>query len=123
MLDADDALHQAAATVLGELWDAGEEIVVPSIAYGETMVRPLDQGGAPLERANAFFASQTIVAMGAAEALEAARLRGVHRPWLRMPDALVLATASLRRASALTADARWREVSPRVRVVSAGRER
>ena len=74
-----------------------------------------------LAQADAFFDSQTIVPIGREEAREAARLRGLHRPWLRMPDAIVLATGLLRAASVLTGDARWAKVSPLARVI-AGRE-
>jgi PIN domain nuclease of toxin-antitoxin system len=81
------------------------------------MVRPLEAGGTALARADEFFASQTVVAVERAEAREAARLRGLHRPWLRLPDALVLATGLLRDAVVLTGDGRWREVSPLVRLV------
>ncbi len=118
LLDADDALHEPAASALAQAWDAGEELLVPSLAYGETLVRPLERGGETLTRADAFFASQTIVPIDRAEAREAARLRGLHRPWLRMPDALVLATGLLRDATILTGDARWTNVSSRAMVVS-----
>ena len=43
---------------------------------------------------------------------EAARLRSRHRS-LRMPDALVLITAEIEDAEALTADATWPTLSPR----------
>lgn len=117
LLDAHDTLHVEAAAALAEAWDAGVELFVPSTAYAEAMVRPLEQGGEPLAQAEAFFASQTIVPIDRREAREAARLRGVHRPWLRMPDALVLATGLLRDAAILTGDARWARVSPLVRVL------
>ena len=119
LLDRKDALHGPASGVLAEAWDAGDEVLVPSICYGEAMVRPLEQGGAALAQADAFFDSQTIVPIGREEAREAARLRGLHRPWLRMPDAIVLATGLLRAASVLTGDARWAKVSPLARVIAA----
>ncbi len=118
LLDADDALHEPAAKALAEAWEAGEELLVPSLAYGEALVRPLEQGGEALARADAFFATQTIVAIDRAEAREAARLRGLHRPWLRMPDALVLATGLLREATILTGDTRWAQVSALTTVIS-----
>ncbi len=118
LLDREDALHGPASRALAEAWDAGDEVLVPSICYGEAMVRPLERGGEPLAQADAFFDSQTIVPIGREEAREAARLRGLHRPWLRMPDAIVLATGLLRAASILTGDARWAKVSPLARVIA-----
>jgi predicted nucleic acid-binding protein len=117
LLDADDALHEPAAQTLAAAWEAGAEVLVPSIAYAEAMVRPLERGGDALERADSFFASQRIVPLDRDEAREAARLRGLHRPWLRMPDALVLAVGRLRTAIVLTGDARWADVAPHVEVV------
>ena len=118
LLDREDALHGPASRALAEAWDAGDEVLVPSICYGEAMVRPLEQGGDALAQVDAFFDSQTIVPIGREEAREAARLRGLHRPWLRMPDALVLATGLLRAAAVLTGDARWAKVSPHARVIA-----
>ena len=118
LLDRDDALHASASRALAEAWDAGNEVLVPSVCYGEAMVRPLELGGEPLAQADAFFDSQTIVPIGREEAREAARLRGLHRPWLRMPDAIVLATGLLRAASVLTGDAGWAKVSPLARVIA-----
>lgn len=118
LLDREDALHETAAGTLTAAWEGGDEVLVPSVVYAEALVRPLEEGGKSLAAADAFFASQTIVPLDRAEAREAARLRGVHRPWLRLPDALVLATGLVRRAAVLTGDARWRSVSPLVRVLA-----
>jgi predicted nucleic acid-binding protein len=118
LLDGGDTLHEPVTSALAEAWEAGEELLVPSIAYAEALVRPLERGGETLERAEAFFATQTIAPIDRAEAREAARLRGLHRRWLRMPDALVLATGLLRDANILTGDSRWARVSPLALVVS-----
>jgi predicted nucleic acid-binding protein len=121
LLDANDTLHEAAANALAEAWDAGARLAIPSTAYAEAMVGPLELGGEALALAEAFFASQTIIPIDPAEGREAARLRGLHRSWLRLPDALVLATGLLRNATVLTGDGRWATVSPLVQVVSAQR--
>jgi predicted nucleic acid-binding protein len=118
LLDGGDTLHEPVTSTLAEAWEAGEELLVPSIAYAEALVRPLERGGETLERAEAFFAIQTIVPIDRADAREAARLRGLHRRWLRMPDALVLATGLLRDANILTGDSRWARVSRLALVVS-----
>ena len=52
----------------------------------------------------------------AAMAERAARLRSDHRT-LRLPDALVLATADVLGATALTCDRSWPRVSRRARIV------
>jgi PIN domain nuclease of toxin-antitoxin system len=46
----------------------------------------------------------------------AARLRSIHRG-LRLPDALVLATADVLEATALTADRAWARISRRARLI------
>lgn len=114
--DPDDALHESAVRALAEAWDSGTEVVVPSIAYAEALVRPLELGGETLARAEAFFDTQIIVPIDREDAREAARLRGLHRPWLRLPDALVLAAGVRRGATVLTGDRRWGDVSPLVQV-------
>jgi predicted nucleic acid-binding protein len=105
-------------SALAEAWERGEDVLVPSIVYAEALVRSLERGGKTLERAEEFFATQTIVPLDRAKAREAARLRGLHPRWLRMPDALVLATGLLRDANILTGDSRWARVSPLALVVS-----
>jgi predicted nucleic acid-binding protein len=115
-LDRNDALHEPAARALEKAWDAEVELLIPSVAYGEAMVRPLRAAGEVLAEAEAFFDTQTIVPIERADAREAARLLGLHRPWLRMPDALVLGVGLRRGATVLTGDARWAAVSESVEV-------
>lgn len=118
-LDDRDAHHRASRDALGAAWDARETIVVPAVAYAETMVRPLAAGGEVLARADAFFRTQTIEPLSAEAARHAARLRA-ETPWLRLPDALILGVAiALQASTVLTADARWAAmpVPPAVRVV------
>ena len=117
-LDADDVHHHAARRVLAAAWDAQEPIVVPVVAYAETMVRPLAIGGELLARADSFFGTQTIEPLTPRYARAAGILRARHS-WLRLPDALILATAmTLGADRVLTADRRWVEVDQRVEVVT-----
>lgn len=117
-LDADDAHHDAARRALTAAWDSQERIVVPVIAYAETMVRPLALGGDVLARADRFFETQTIEALTPPAARTAGSLRARHS-WLRLPDALILATAvTLGAERVLTADRRWIEVDERVEVIT-----
>ena len=44
LLDRSDALHEHARTVLEKARDDDQALLVPSIAYAETMVRPLERG-------------------------------------------------------------------------------
>jgi predicted nucleic acid-binding protein len=121
-LDDRDAHHRAARDALGAAWDGRETIVVPAVAYAETMVRPLAAGGATLARADAFFRTQVIEPLSVAAARHAARLRA-ETGWLRLPDALIVGTALALGAEAiLTADERWAtiDVAPTITVVRGG---
>jgi predicted nucleic acid-binding protein len=118
-LDDQDAHHAAARGALGAAWDARETIVVPAVAYAETMVRPMAAGGAVLSRADAFFRTQTIEPLSSAAARHAARLRA-ETSWLRLPDALIVGTAlALGAQTILTADERWTgiDVPPTIRLI------
>jgi len=118
-LDADDAHHRGARSALADVWASRVPVVVPAVAYAESMVRPLAVGGEPLRRAEAFFATQIIEPLTAAAARGAALLRARHRS-LRMPDALILGSAlDLDADAVLTADERWADlaVGLRVRVI------
>jgi predicted nucleic acid-binding protein len=115
-LDAEDAHHRSARAALGEAWSAREPVVIPAVAYAEAMVRPLAVGGKPLQRAEAFFATQTIEPLTAAAARAAAVLRARHRS-LRMPDALILGSAlDLTADVVVTADERWAELDAGLRI-------
>jgi PIN domain nuclease of toxin-antitoxin system len=115
-LDGEDAHHRAAVEVIDRV--RGQELVLPASAYAEVLVDPwragiesvgivrrfLDEIGIRIEPLTTDFAAR------------AARLRAVHRS-LRLPDALVLATAEAMDAVALTADRSWARISRRARVV------
>ena len=119
-LDADDAHHEPARRALSAAWEGSNRVVIPVAAYAETMIRPLAIGGGALDRADRFFATQTIEPLTAAIARAAGVLRSRHR-WLRLPDALIVATAmELIADRVLTADERWAQVDDRVEVIRAG---
>jgi len=102
-LDAADAHHENAVSTLRELDRA--ELMMPASAYSETLVRPLLMG---LEdRVEEFIDGLRIevVPLDRQVARQAAELRAKHSA-LRLPDALVLATARLLEARLLTFDAR-----------------
>jgi predicted nucleic acid-binding protein len=116
LLDPVDALHLGAKKAFDRV--AGEDLAIPASALAETLVAPARSRR--LEQARARIAAFELRINDITEdvALEAAQLRGRHRG-LRLPDALVIATAEVLDATELlTGDANWRRLSKRVRVVS-----
>ncbi len=115
-LDAGDAHHAAAVAAVGHA--RREELVLPSSAYAEVLVDPWRHGPEAVAVVKGFLTELGIrIAPLTAEVAErAARLRSSHRA-LRLPDALVLATADALNATALTADRSWPRVSRRARLV------
>jgi predicted nucleic acid-binding protein len=119
-LDPADAHHAVAARSIDSAHRAGHTLSVPTSALAETLVSEARLGGraAAHRRLDAilhFFGPSRVLDYDVA--VQAAELRAIHR-WLRLPDALVLATALVDDVDAvLTADGRWAEVDKRVRVI------
>ncbi len=115
-LDAGDAHHAAAVEAVGRA--RRDELVLPSSAYAEILVDPWRRGPDAVALVRRFLTdlSIRIEPLTAEIAERAAQLRSSHRA-LRLPDALVLATADVLDAGALTCDRSWRRVSRRARVV------
>lgn len=114
---AKDVFHDAATRALQEAKAQGQQLLLPMSAYSEALVWPSRQGStARLDR----FLDRTPVALAPVDrpiARAAAALRA-SRPRLRLPDALVLATADVLCAEALlTTDASWRHADTKVRVL------
>lgn len=108
-LDRNDPHYQGAADALAATVDRGDRIVVPSCALAEMLVGPSRQGPhavaavlqlierVPLE----------IAPLDKDVAVAAAALRAKHRA-IKLPDALVLATATVAEADVLlTTDRGW----------------
>ncbi|HEX9504560.1 MAG TPA: type II toxin-antitoxin system VapC family toxin [Acidimicrobiia bacterium] len=109
-LDADDAHHTAAAGALTAARDRGDSFVVPASAYAEVLVRPAARGNATVARVDAALDAMAITIADADReiARRAASLRARHSS-LRLPDALVIATAiELAADHLLTTDRRWK---------------
>ena len=111
ILDASDVHHLAAVAGVTSAIERGEELVLPASAYAEVLVAPHRRGRqAVAKTVDAFVdavparvepATRPIAAM-------AAELRARHGTKLRLPDALVVATAlALGAARVITTDARW----------------
>jgi predicted nucleic acid-binding protein len=116
LLDAGDAHHAAAVSAVGQA--QRDVLVLPVSAYGEILVDPWRRGLDAVAIVRGFVKDLGIRIEPLTEdiAERAARLRARHES-LRLPDALVLATADALDAAALTCDRAWRHVSRRVRVL------
>jgi predicted nucleic acid-binding protein len=109
-LDARDAHSAAAADALRAARNRSDSFVLPASAYAEILVRPAAQGPPTVARVdNALDAMAISIADADREiARRAATLRARH-PSLRLPDALVIATAvDLDADHLLTTDQRWK---------------
>lgn len=108
-LDADDPHHETAATALANALHAGESIAMAASALAECLVGPARRGDAAIRMVRDFVdrVPISIVPLDVHVATTAARLRAAHRG-LRLPDALVIATAIESAAGQLlTTDSRW----------------
>jgi predicted nucleic acid-binding protein len=119
-LDPDDALHEAAVRALID--HRHDELVIPASVYAEILVAPYRRGTKAVAEVEAFLADLgvRIEVITAAIARTAARLRSESRS-LRLPDALVIATADETAADkVLTGDESWLGISRRVTLVRIG---
>ncbi len=108
-LDADDAHHGPAAEALTAALQSGDRLAMAASAFAECLVGPSRRGGRAVATVNDLFERLPIdiVELDAGTARRAAALRATHTS-LRLPDALVIATASERAADHLiTTDRRW----------------
>lgn len=117
LLDSGDAHHQAARVALDA--HADDDLRIPAHALAEALVHPVRAGKEREARRLITGLEIAVDPVDEAVAVAAARLRAAHGRALRMPDALVLAYAEVRKAkSVLTADSRWTAWSHRVELVS-----
>ena len=116
-LDSDDVHHRGAITALTAV--RGEALILPASAYAEVLVGPLRRGRDATQIIDEALHDLSIeVAPLTREiAARAARLRA-SQSGLRLPDALVLATADgLGATVVLTADRAWQKINRRVRLI------
>jgi predicted nucleic acid-binding protein len=109
-LDAEDTHHPAARQVLEEATGRGDELRLPASAYAELLVGPYRRGAAAVAQVERFLARLPLVVepVDSSVAQAAARLRARHRGRLKLPDALVVATAIVVGADRLvTTDRDW----------------
>ncbi len=117
LLDSGDSHHAAARTTLAALLDGGHDLVLPASAYAECLVSPSRRGPAAVGTVDQFLdvLPARIEPVSRAIAATAAGLRATHGPDLRLPDALVVATALVLHAEEIvTTDADWPSLPVRV---------
>jgi predicted nucleic acid-binding protein len=121
ILDSGDAHHEAARETLTLVRSRGEELAIPASAYAEVLAGPFRQGANAAAKVDEFLAALPARVEPATReiAATAARLRAQHGSKLRLPDALVIATAvELSAALLLTTDTGWPSVPVHVTVVA-----
>lgn len=116
VLDPRDAHHAAARAALDA--HADDDLRIPAHVLAEALVHPTRAGKERAARRSIAGLEIAVDPIDEALAIAAARLRARLGPALRMPDALVLAHAEVRKATCvLTADTQWRAWSRRVEIV------
>lgn len=117
LLDPDDPHHAASLAALDA--HADDDLRIPAHTLGEALIHPVRAGKEREARRLIGSLEITVDPVDESVAVAAARLRAQHGSALRLPDALVLAYAEVRRAtSVLTADGRWSRWSRRAEVVA-----
>jgi predicted nucleic acid-binding protein len=118
-LDPEDALHDACIAAISK--HQHDELVVSASVYAEILVAPYRTSADAVAGVEAFLSdfAVRVEPVTATIARAAARLRSRRRT-LRIPDALVLASAEEIGADVvLSGDESWRKASRRVTVVRA----
>ena len=108
-LDEDDAHHNAARAVLAEAVSNGDSLAMAASAFAECLVGPARRGDVAIRRVRDLIQRLpiSITPLDEEIAVAASRLRAAH-PTLRLPDALVIATAISAEADLLlTTDRKW----------------
>lgn len=108
-LDSDDAHHPSARDFFSAALDRGDRLAMAASALAECLVAPARRGDDAVRLVHDLVQRLPIdvVPLDLEIATEAARLRAQHRS-LRLPDALVIATAIQGGADTLTTtDRKW----------------
>lgn len=108
-LDGDDAHHAAAHRALADALERNDRLVLPGSAFAEALVGPSRSGAAAVATVRQLIerVPLEIAPLDDTVAIAAADLRARHRS-LKLPDALVIATAIVLDADwLLTTDRSW----------------
>lgn len=117
-----DTHHEAAVVRMRLAIEGGDDLVLPASAYAEVLVGPIRRGDAAVASALQFVDDVPLRIESATRdvAETTAHLRARHGSRLRLPDALVIATAQRLQADRiLTTDGRWPPVDVAVEVIGA----
>lgn len=109
LLDANDAHHVAAHGAVASAIRDGHRLALAASAFAECLVGPFRRGKASVEVVRGLIERLpiTIIALDSETAVAAARIRAQHLG-VRLPDALVIATAASGAAERLiTTDRKW----------------
>ncbi len=120
ILDASDTHHRAAVGAVATAIERGADLVLPASAYAEVLVAPHRRGAEAVRTVDAFLDALPARVEPATRliAVRAAELRARHANRLRLPDALVVATAIIVGAErVITTDARWPRLPVHVEVI------
>lgn len=120
LLDPEDALHAAATGAVRRHRSRRATFALPASVLAELLVGAARRSEDELQtrRQQVIAAFGPPVPLDEAVAVTAARIRARHRT-LRLPDALVLATAEVAQAeTVLAGDRKWPKLDPRVELVS-----
>jgi predicted nucleic acid-binding protein len=110
ILDASDVHHEAAAHALTVARQRGDILVLPASAFAECLVSPYRRGPEAVAVVDSFVDALPARVEPASRAIAsaAAELRARHAGRLRLPDALVVATAVVLGADrVITTDSGW----------------
>ena len=122
VLDGTDVHHAAASAAMRWALERGDRLVLPASAYAEILVAPHRRGGEAVATVDAFVDELPLAVEHATRAIaaQAAELRARHGARLRLPDALVIATAVVLGARrVVTTDAGWPDLPVPVEIVPA----
>lgn len=110
ILDASDVHHAAAAQAVTVARERGDTLVLPASAFAECLVAPHRRGTEAVAVVDSFVDALPARVEPASRVIAnvAAELRARHASALRLPDALVVATALVVGADrVITTDAGW----------------
>jgi predicted nucleic acid-binding protein len=113
LLDTADAHHQQAVEHVDRADTAGTTLLVPASAYSEALVAFAHADRTADARDAVAAMGITVVAMSQEIAERAAEIRAQHQR-LRLPDAIVLASARERGAELLTYDDRLHKIAENI---------
>jgi predicted nucleic acid-binding protein len=108
LLERRDVHHQAAESAVMAARQRGDRFVLPASTYSEILVGPARRGPTAVAEVDGIVDAlpTEVVSIDRTIAASAARLRALHGRALRLPDALVLATAEILEADrVMTTDA------------------